>query len=170
MARRSRIVARGSARKTTWIGPADQGFVSVGTAGNVILSSFDPAANGLPQPTIVRSRGIVTVVPTVFPGDIEIEGAFGIAVVSDQAFAAGQASIPGPWTESGWDGWFVWGTFAVAYEEETNAGMMLSSVSQVVDSKAMRKVHDNETIVLMAEARGIAFRIAMQIRMLAKLS
>ena len=35
------------------------------------------------------------------------QGAFGMMVVTDRAAAAGAASIPGPFTDGGDDGWFV---------------------------------------------------------------
>ena len=50
------------------------------------------------------------------------------------------------------------------------AGRQYASKSYEVDSKGMRKVSDNETIVLMAESQQGAFQISMNFRMLLKLS
>ncbi len=158
-------------RQTSWIGPADLGYVDVATGATVIVAFFDPATNGLPKPTIVRTRGEVTVRPAtgVF-ADIEVTGAFGLAVVSDQAFAAGAASVPAPFSEASWDGWFVWRSFSFALEAGDATGLTRVSFEQEVDSKAMRKVTENETIILVAESQGGAFRINMPLRLLLKLS
>ena len=170
MAHRRRTFPAGARRKTTWVGPADQGFVVVAANTQVIISSFTPGTQGLPQPTVIRSRGIVSVVFDDLTADRTVVGAWGIGVVSQEAFIAGQAAIPGPWSEAGWDGWLAWGTFGNALEFVTGTGSLLSSTTEVVDSKGMRKVTDGEVIVLMAESEATAFRIAMNIRMLLKLS
>jgi len=164
---RSRAVSH---RQTTWVGQADQTFIGVGTNAKVIVSNFDPQANSMLAPTIVRTRGEVTVVATTLTVDVDIVGAFGLAVVTDRAFAAGQASVPGPWTDSDWGGWFVWQSFAVAYEIGSEIGVVNAGHTMIVDSKAMRKVKDDETIILVAESQSSGFRIAMPLRLLLKLS
>ena len=102
--------------------------------------------------------------------DAEIVGAFGIAIVSDQAAAAGAASIPGPWSNADWDGWFVWEGFAMSLQFSDATGVFLDSVQSVIDSKAMRRVGDNDTIVAMCESQAVAFEIACPLRQLFKLS
>ena len=167
---RPRQFPRGARRKTTWLGPADQGFVSVASNTAVIIASFDPAASGLPSPMIVRTRGEVAYHSPSFAADLQIVGAYGLAVVTDRAFAAGAASIPGPFTDAGWDGWFVWGSFGYTIEFLDATGSMLTTATQIVDSKAMRKITDDETIVLVAESQVGAFEISMPLRLLVKLS
>jgi len=162
---------RGPQRQVTWVGPADQGYTAVATTAKVIIGSFDPAANGLAKPTVVRTRGQVSINGgTGQSADLEIVGAFGLAVVSDRAFAAGVASIPGPFSDAGWDGWFVWRSFNFTQEFLDATGIFLNFVNQEVDSKAMRKVTDDETIVLVAESQSGALKISMPLRMLLKLS
>jgi len=102
--------------------------------------------------------------------DVEITGAFGLAIVSDQAFAAGVASVPGPFSQADWDGWFVWRSFDYALEAGDATGFRLISINQEVDSKAMRKISDNETIVLVAESQNNGLRISLPLRLLFKLS
>jgi len=168
----ARSVVRGPKRQTTWIGPADQGYLAVGAGAKVLIASFDPFAAGLPKPTVVRTRGNVSIRQgTGIIVDTEIVGAFGLAVVSDQAFTIGITAIPGPFNDSGWDGWFVWGSFSIAYEAVGTSETLLMTDRQFeVDSKAMRKVTENETIVLVAESQGVALRASMPLRMLMKLS
>jgi len=173
MARGRQFPARpGPKRQVTWIGPADQGYLPVATNTKVIIASFDPAANGFLKPTVVRTRGEVSLGPGAgVESDVEIVAAYGLCVVSDQALAAGAASIPDPFDDAGWDGWFVWRSIHLTQEASgTPATITLNSVQQEVDSKAMRKVSDNESIILMAASQGGAFRIAMSVRLLLKVS
>ena len=158
-------------RQTTWVGPADQSFISVATGAKVIIASFDPGASGFNKPTVVRTRGDVSIFPNSVTADLNIVGAYGLAIVSDQAFAAGVASVPGPWNSPGWDGWFVWRSFGYRVENVDSTGVNAPlSISQEVDSKAMRKVTENETIVLVAESQAGAFSISMALRLLLKLA
>ena len=164
--------ARVQRRKTTWIGPADQGFIAVANGTGVIISSFTPSTTvpSLAQPTVVRTRGSVSIKPEAASADLEIVGAYGLCVVSSQALAAGVASVPTPWNEPGWDGWFVWRSFSLDFEFETSVGFGRNALHQEVDSKAMRKVQANEAVVLVAESQAGGFEISMPLRMLMKLS
>ncbi len=147
--------------------------MNVATTAKAIVASFAPDSIPFNKPTVVRTRGFVGVRPQAFSADIGIGGAYGLCVVSTDAFAAGAASIPGPFDDAGWDGWFVWGSFAGRFDVTTDIGregFANTSMNFEVDSKAMRKISDNETIVLMAESQTGAFAIAMHLRMLLKLS
>ncbi len=160
----------GPRRQTTWIGPADQAYLAVAADVNFIHSSFDPAANGIVKPTVVRTRGAFSFkINTNLTADAEIVGAYGCCVVSDQAFAAGAASIPSPFDDASWDGWFVWRAFAFSFRFDDSTGFLIDSLQQEIDSKAMRKVTENETIVTMIHSLG-AGEVAMPIRTLLKLS
>ena len=173
MARRVIVGRSGKRRQVTWVGPADQDVVTVATTAKVIVAIFDPAAAGLPKPTIIRTRGFVSVRPSAFSADIGFSGAFGACIVSDQAAAAGVASVPGPFSDADWDGWYMWRSFAGRFDVTTDVGRVGFSGTGLpfeVDSKAMRKVSDNETCLLVAESQTGAFSIAMHLRTLFKLS
>ncbi len=158
-------------RKTTWVAPADQDVVSVSTGGASLVASFDASANAMLAPTIVRTRGIVSIFPQTFGADVQIGGAFGVCVVSDQAFAAGVASVPDPWDEAFWGGWYVWQPFSFRMEFSDTTGLLLpANVSFEVDSKAMRKITEDETIVMIAASQTGAFNISMHLRTLLMLS
>ena len=160
-----------SKRQVTWVGPADQNTVAVASGASVIIASFAPFTGAsMHKPTIVRTRGAVAIAPQTFGADVAISGAFGVGIVSDEAFAAGTASIPRPFDDAGWDGWFVWGSFSEFYEFGSSVGVRRQALQIEVDSKAMRKVSDNETIVLMAESQTGALNVAMHLRLLMKLS
>ena len=81
--------------------------------------------------TIVRVRGLLSVGVQAFTADIEFQGAFGIGLVSDQAFAAGAASIPGPWTDPDWSGWLVWMAWDGRFEFITGAGVVAPGQNKV---------------------------------------
>ncbi len=154
-----------SARLTTWIGPADQGFVNVAAGANAIISSVsfeDPL-------TVMRVRGMVSVIPQVFNADLTIVGAYGLAVVSTEAFVAGAASIPGPWDDPDWGGWFVWRSFGFRLEFGTAVSLNFIPWQFEIDSKAMRKISPNETMVTMAEGQSGAFALFSGVRKLVKL-
>ncbi len=102
-------------RTTSWVGSADQPYQAVGAGG---VNLFQSNAT-LQDTTIVRTRGVVSVKPNAFTADVDIIGALGMGLVSDQAFAAGATSIPAPYTDTEWGGWFVWIPFALLWNRFT---------------------------------------------------
>ena len=136
------------------------------TTTSVIIGS----ASFTDKSTIIRSRGEVSLVPNNVGADATLIGAFGMGIVSAEAFVAGTASIPLPFSDSDWVGWFMLRSFAYQYEFHSAVASLISSRSWEVDSKAMRKVGPNEVLVLMAESQVGAFNISMNIRTLIMLS
>ena len=157
--------ARVPRRKTTWIGPAVQGFVSVASGGATLLNSL---INSEPE-TLVRIRGMVTIAPTVVSADVSIVGAVGMGLVSEEAFAAGIASIPEPFTDADWGGWVMWRSFSYKFEFADATGVNFPNWSFEVDSKAMRKATANERLVTIAESQSGAFDISTPLRALTML-
>ncbi len=161
-----RFTPRQSARLTQWISPPQQNYVAVATGGATLISSF-PAEEPL---TFMRTRGMVSVRPAAFTADLTVCGAVGIGIVSAEAFAAGVGSIPEPYTDADWGGWFMWRSFCYRFEFEDATGTMLGSWDFEVDSKAMRKVSPNEVAVFIAESQFGGFSVADCTRQLVKLS
>ena len=67
--------------------------------------------------------------------------AVGICIVSENAFNAGVASVPAPFTDIGWDGW-MWhwqGTLAASSTTIDNT-LGVTAHREQIDSKAMRKI------------------------------
>jgi len=158
---------RSAKRKPQWVAPADQEAVNVSAGASVIISSFDPSAAGLLGATLVRSRGIATVRPQSFAADSTVAGAFGICVVSDDAFIAGTAAIPRPFDDADWGGWLVWRSFDDVWEFGDATGIPNRQAIQMeIDSKAMRKVGGNETVVTMCESQTGALNCAAFVRKL----
>jgi len=121
--------------------------------------------------TIIRNRGVVVVKPQSFGADVDVLGAFGVGIVSAEAFAAGVASVPSPYLDADWAGWMVWRTFAFHFEFASALTIALpANISFEVDSKAMRKIGPNEVLVYVAESQAGALSIFDGLRTLIKLS
>ena len=100
-------------------------------------------------------------------------GALGICVVSDQAFTAGSASIPQAYTNADSDLWLLYQYWACPMLVGDSTGFGGAGVQQyVLDSKAMRKVSEDETLVAMIQnanaTDGVLYRL--DFRILSKLS
>ncbi len=106
--------------------------------------------------------------PAALGVDLVFKGAYGIGIVSDQAFAAGAASVPGPWSDPDFP-WLVWESFEGLYIFHDATGQSNFQGFQF-DSKAMRKVKQNETVVVVCESQAGAFDLSSAFRMLVKLS
>ncbi len=174
MARRfsvARTRGRVAKRKTVWIGTATAAQVQIGAGLSVIHSSFTPDSLAMLAPTVVRTRGFAIFFPTAFGADRSSAGAYGLGVVSDEAFAAGAASIPRPHDDDDWPGWLVHGYFANHLEFQSATSEHQTPFGYEIDSKAMRKIGVNETLVWMVEDNsGTAVEVILQARVLMMLS
>ncbi len=159
---------RAPRRRSLWVGYADQSFIAVGAGLKVVISNFTLAT--LDSLTVIRNRGVLSVNSTAVAIDQNIVGAYGIGIVTQQAFAAGVASMPGPWTDSDWDGWMVLLPISFRYDITTDVGRLITTVNTEIDSKAMRKMEANETLVAIAESQAIAFDVSAPVRTLVKLA
>ena len=101
MARRSVVVRtplrQGQRRQNVWIG-VDLGPTVVPASAKVLLGLLDAAALGLRPFTIIRTRLFIHIESDQTAASEVSQGVFGEIVVSDQAVAAGAASVPGPVT------------------------------------------------------------------------
>ena len=148
-----------------WLGPADQGYVTVATGTKVLLASTGGFGLGSAG-TMVRTRGLLSIRPTSEAVSVSIDGAFGIAVVSATALATGITAIPGPFDDSDWSGWMVHQFFAQRFSLASDIGRDILSVNFEIDSKAMRKVAGDEAIVLVGESRQGGVSILSHMRIL----
>ena len=80
------------------------------------------------------------------------------------AFNAGSTAVPGPQSDESWDGWLWHRYFRLtsagaiaggAATDEDIAGIMGASLRVEVDSKAMRKVKDEEIVIAVVEVAEI---------------
>jgi len=172
--RRSRFgsfPARGRVkRETLWIGGPDADVaITLGVNASTLLSSLNAAALALRPFTIVRVRGIIAIRSDQAAAIEDPAGAWGLAVVSEQASGIGITAVPTPVTNVSSDLWFAFQFFADSRLFLTSGGQGAQLFT--IDSKAMRKVEDGEDIVEVAEngsaSAGMAFNIKW--RLLVKL-
>ncbi len=158
----------GPRRSTQWLGSADRTSTTALGGNAVLMDQTFPF--GEPA-TIVRTRGTLWVASDQVAATEDVFGAMGMAVVTDAAAAIGITAVPLPSSASDDDAWFVWLPWLTGIRVASAVGFQDRTFSRFdIDSKAMRKVHDGSTAVVVFEndvAQGIQF--ALQFRMLIKL-
>ena len=116
---------------------------SVGSFGVAILE--DPE-------TLVRTRGQFSVnISVAAAARANIQGAFGMYVVTADAFAIGVTALPGPLTDSRND-WFVWMPFTLHVLAALDEAALGQHVRVDFDSRGMRKLKDGDVLAVMVEA------------------
>ena len=144
MARRFAVPRGGrpAPRSMIWIG-SHLGETATAATIKTLMASLSVAVLALRPFTVVRTRLDILIRSDQAAVSEQVRGAFGMIVVSDQAVAAGAASIPGPASETNGD-WFVYEPWNNRFEFLSSVGFAQpSGTNLVVDSKAMRKVGDN---------------------------
>jgi len=180
MARRSRGFAplrQGQRRKTVWVASADVTAVTaLGGATALLAQTFTGAsllASGLIPSTVIRVRGELYVQSDQTAVAERPFGAMGFAVVTDQASAAGIASVPAPITDESSDSFFVWQPWQAAAIVDSAAVAIQPMERFTFDSKAMRKIEEGSGMVVTLEnaaLAGIGAQFILKFRLLLKLS
>ncbi len=146
------IRGRRQKTKTFWdLGPGGDDIatldsVAIATTTTVILGAgVTPVGQPL---TVIRLHGFLELVMT--QGTSAADGmnwAFGVGVVTADAFAAGVASVPNPFDDIAWNGWMVHkmgGLHTPIAGVATNRPDSNQSIE--IDSKSMRKLNLNEVM------------------------
>jgi len=152
--RSPQAVGRGPRRKTLWIGVAIA-QQSVTAAGGTIFNSLNAAALALRPFTVVRSRFTIMVRSDQTAASEDFFGAYGIAVVSDQALAIGVTAVPTPVVDSSSDLWLAHTFFMGSVRSPSAASQYLGGIYANFDSKAMRKVEDGQDLITVTEFSGV---------------
>ena len=133
-------------RRTHWTGSTGAATVTA-TGSNILASRAGPHDGS----TIVRVRGFANaVLESASAINNGYSGAFGIGIVSTAAATAGVASIPTPFTEIGWEGW-LWHSFFSVFRMIDPGANGNAYQRLEIDSKAMRKWNEDETLVFVSE-------------------
>jgi len=150
MAGRSRIVTRSTKRHGEWTGSTPQTSLAALAGSSAVLDqTFTPSA---PGETLVRTRGLFGVRTDQQTASENIMGAVGIGIVSAQAVSVGITAIPHPDTDSSWSGWLWHQYFTASMVFGTAVGLEFQAINTwIIDSKAMRKVGDEERVVVVVE-------------------
>ena len=159
-------------RTTTWIAGLDNGTGTTVAAGAAVaLASLNAAALALRPFTVIRVRGILSLRSDSL-STTEL-GAFaaGMAVVSDQVAAIGVTAIPTPITDQGSDLFFVHQFLHWSIGFGTAVGFDRAQSMIEIDSKGMRKVSDDQDIVVSFENESSTAGVIAKLtwRMLLKL-
>ncbi len=149
-------LTRSPRRKTSW----SEGVGGTATQSQITASSSVIASAVLliieDGVTLIRTRGRLQLfLDNAAAGGEGFLGAFGIAVATSAAVAAGAASVPTPITEQGWDGWLYWRAIqlmsasaitggAATDRDVLNESLVVQNIE--IDSKAMRKLKEEDTI------------------------
>ena len=157
-ARSSRGFARAQRRLTAWaLGPGadtiagldSQQFTASGTA--VLGSGATPV---IPQLTVVRLRGFVNFGLSAADALNSGFACFvGIGIATLDAFTVGSGSLPNPFDDQDWPGWLWLGNqdMRTAIGAIAIGDPSVNPVRIEVDSKAMRKLRQNEVIFMSAQ-------------------
>ena len=141
---------QGQRRKSSWFAGPDETAATTVAAGSADLQSVLNAVGLQYRPfTIVRTVGQIFISSDQAAGGELFHGAFGLAVVSEQAAAAGTGSLPTPITEQGSEFWLLY-QLVVAQGFQA-AGESASYQVFNFDSRAMRKVDEGQTVVSVFE-------------------
>ena len=169
--RPARRFAKGPKRSTLWI-QFDWTRATMTAEGGTLLFVLNTAASALLPFTVVRSHFMINAISDQGSANESQFGAFGIAVVSVQASTIGVSAIPTPVTDAGSDLFFVH-QYYIGHGLGTGVAAPggVNVNSWVIDSKAMRKVNEDEDIVVVGEfdSEGGGHIISAAGRMLLKL-
>ncbi len=159
----NRVVRRFPARRSSskiWAGFSNAtSFQTLPAATSQILGSFVVSAG---DETIVRFRGLLSIISDQVAASEEVHGAIGVAIVSEDAFNVGITAVPTPIADIQSDAWMVWQPFAhsILFLQTDASGTVITEGGQtnvVIDSKAMRKIHTDERAVVVIENQAAAF-------------
>ena len=166
--RRSGGFVRGPRRATDWSASTILGaplFVANNSAS--LVEVFTPIVGG---ETLIRTRGMLGFQSDQAAADEFQLGAYGIAVVTEQAATIGITAVPTPATDAAWGGWLYHTYFFAGMDFISAVGVEPGMMHTFpIDSKAMRKVDEDERLVTVVENTGIhAFELASAVRLLSK--
>jgi len=159
MARKSGHVFRGGRmrRETLWIGETETSDVLASANSVVISSSLTTAGLALRPFTIIRTVGYAFITSDQVATSESYQGAFGQCVVSDQAAAIGVTAVPTPFTDLGSDLWFQHQILMNSFVDATTVGFEpVGGVGMAWESRAMRKVNDDQDWILVKEASSLS--------------
>ena len=150
----------GERRKTQWVlGPGgdDPAFdtISSGVSATIIFGTgITPT---VPALTLVRLRGMFQIrLQTADASGAGFTYTLGIGIVTSDAFAIGVTAIPDPFDDADWGGW-IWHQFGVikAPSEVLDLNQIPAQTIEI-DSKAMRKFSNNETMFAAVQVAEVA--------------
>ncbi len=163
---RFRMTSGRSQRQTLWSeGP--YGHNGASSASKVAFGTAQTSSGGV---TIIRIRGHYQVYcNAVAAVSDRVRWGLGIGIITSDALAVGAVAIPGPLDDIDWGGWMWHETGWVGGIAFFGPGV----IQGVIDSKSMRKIKPNESVVGMLEVADedgtVVVQASLATRMLSKL-
>ena len=171
---RARILTRGgrSVRETMWIFITETVTTLSSSNAATLINVLNAAALALRPFTIVRTHGVFGVRSDQTATSETYDGAVGMSVVSQQATGVGITAVPTPYLDMGSDLFFVHQMMVGRFLDLTAAGFEMNALTWwQYESKAMRKVNDDQDIAVVVETSSLSSGAAVHhaARMLIKL-
>ena len=152
-------------RGTQWIaGTADFNALGGITSGSQTLINTSSVSEGsIPNPgTIIRMRGCIHIeIALEAVASCLQEVGLGIGLMDDKAVAAGAVALPLPINDEDWEGWMWWHCTYLGFADTSSGAVgdrgdhRIGARDIIIDSKAMRKWDENQTLVFMGQNRAI---------------
>ncbi len=158
-------------RETFWMQIAQVSTNLTVSAAAFLTNFLTSAALAVRPFTIVRTRIKWLVTSDQVAATEAFIGNVGISVVSDQAIAIGVTAVPTPAIDLGSDLFFLIDQWPGRFELVAGLTALSDLAPMTIDSKAMRKVDDDQNVAMVAEAGigGDGLNISTVGRMLIKL-
>ena len=145
---------KGPKRLSDW-GSIDVSTTIQGTGVTVLLGSLNATALAMRPFTVVRTYLQVQLQSDQSAAIERQFAGVGMCVVSDQASAIGVTAVPTPILDLGSDLWLL---HQLVFADESNlTDRTRSSTKVAVDSKAMRKVNNDEDLIVVMEVGSPPF-------------
>jgi len=147
---------QGQSRETLWlaIGESITTLAAANTAA--MVNALNAAALALTPFTIIRTYIEWSMMSDQLAAVEDQQVGLGEAVVSVQASAIGVTAVPTPFTDLGSDLFFLHQIMTSRFVFASADGIAPTPVHRTVDSKAMRKVEDQQDVVLTLENSSVA--------------
>jgi len=153
---RRRLIATGSRRETSWL-DIEPALFTVSGGGSALLTHTMTAAELARRPfTIIRTHVLIHVQSDQLAASENFLGAWGGCIVSSQARAIGITALPTPITDMASDLFFIHSVIAGRFAFQTGVGFDDNAGNIVrLDSKAMRKINDDQEVVFTLEGDAL---------------
>ncbi len=156
----------------SWAFSGSTAATAVAAGTKVTTGSFTLSNPNIDE-TVLRTVGVIGIGSDQTAASELQLGAFGLILVNDLAAAAGAASLPGPVTDGGDDGWFVFVPFVQEFRFLSGSGFAPNVMRLYeFDSKAKRKMQEGQQIAVMCENAHSthAFQLFFAFRMLTQVT
>ena len=147
---RSRGRSSSPRRESLWV-DLGASATNLTAAGATLILSANAALLAMRPFTIVRTHMIWELSSDQVVATEVYSAAIAAAVVSDQAVGIGVTAVPTPITDQGSDLFFMWDAAIGKYEFHSDVGVQEVGILCDIDSKAMRRVNDDQDVVFVIE-------------------